>query len=200
MKPQAFIFIGRYGSGKGTQSELLIKALAEKDRAHKALYVQTGQEFRQFFKESSYSATLSKSIVENGGLMPVFMCVYMWMRRIDQEFTGGEHLIFDGTPRKLEEAKILGPVFSFYGLDKPWVIYLDVEHEESHRRLVLRARSSGRVDDGQQQIANRKIAYETEIVPTIDYYRTDPTVRFLDIPGERTIEEIHADIVKRIGL
>ena len=194
--------MGRYGSGKGTQSELLIKALEKSDPSHPALYVQTGQEFRKFFQEEGYTAKLSKKIIENGGLMPEFMCVYMWGRLISDDYRGTQNLVFDGTPRKLQEAKMLEGLFPFYGLENPWVIYLHVEHEESHKRLTIRARSSGRADDGPEQIQNRRTAYETDIVPTVEYYRTNTNskVNFLDINGERTIEEIHQDIVKRIGL
>lgn len=128
------------------------------------------------------------------------MCVYLWGKLIAETFTGREHLVFDGTPRKKLEAEALEDLFPFYGLEKPWVVFLDVKHEESHRRLSIRARSSGRVDDSPAAMEERKKAYENEIIPTIEFYRVDPNVRFLDIDGERSIEDIHADIVKRVGL
>jgi adenylate kinase family enzyme len=201
MKPQSFVFMGRYGSGKGTQSELIIKALKQKYPDMESLYVSTGQEFRNYFgKEATLTAKISKGIIESGALMPEFMCVYMWGRLIAEKFHGHEHLVFDGTPRKLGEAHMLEPLFKFYGLAKPWVIYLDVQHEEATKRLSLRSKSSGRVDDGEEQIKARKAAYEADIIPSIEYYRTSPNVNFLDINGERSIEEIHADIVKKVGL
>ncbi|MEI8249203.1 MAG: nucleoside monophosphate kinase [Candidatus Taylorbacteria bacterium] len=201
MKPQSFIFMGRYGSGKGTQSQLLIDALKKRYSDMEILYVQTGQEFRNYFAtEHTYTSQLSKKTVESGALMPEFMCVYMWGRLIAEKFKGHEHLVFDGTPRKLMEAHMLEPLFAYYGLEKPWVIYLDVEHEEAIKRLSVRARTSGRVDDGEEQLKERKLAYEADIIPSIEYYRTSPHVRFLDIDGERSIAEIHADILKKIGL
>ncbi len=200
MKPQSFIFMGRYGSGKGTQSELLIQKIKSLYPDQPTLYIQTGQEFREYFKEPGYTASLSKKIIETGGLMPEFMCVYMWGRLIASRFTGKEHLIFDGTPRKLLEAKMVEALFPFYGLGKPWVIYLDVEHEESHRRLSIRAKSSGRSDDSPTAIIERRRAYEADIVPSIEHFRTAADVNFLDIDGERSIEEIHADIMEQIGL
>ena len=73
--------------------------------------------------------------------MPKFMCIYVWGRRLVEEYTGNEHLIFDGTPRKLMEAKTLDELFPFFGLEKPWLIYLDVEHDESSKRLSLRQKA-----------------------------------------------------------
>jgi len=132
--------------------------------------------------------------------MPEYMCVYLWGRLIVDNFTGKENLVFDGTPRKILEAQLLEAMFPFYGLEKPWVIYLDVEHEESHKRIVLRAKTSGRMDDHTKAIEAKKIAYGADVVPSIEYYKTSPNVRFLDVDGERSIEDIHEDIVKRLGL
>ncbi len=200
MKPQSFIFMGRYGSGKGTQSALLIELLKKKDPSRTSLYIQTGQEFRQYTKETSYTAFLTKKMIEDGNLMPEFMCVYLWGRLIAERYTGLEYLIFDGTPRKLMEAHLLETIFPFYGLENPWVIYLNIKHEEASNRLAIRARSSGRPDDGKDQVEIRHKAYESDILPSIEYYRTNPNVRFLDIDGDRSIEAIHADIVKKLGL
>ncbi len=200
MKPQAYIFVGRYGAGKGTQADILIKKLQEKDPKNSPLYVQTGQEFRNFVKGSSYTASLTKRIVEGGFLMPEFMCVYMWATLIGDRYTGNEPLVFDGTPRKLLEAKLLDGVFPFYGIEKPWVIYLDVDHGESHKRLMLRAKTSGRADDHEKVMEVRKAAYEADVVPTIEYYRTSPHVRFLDINGEQSIEAVWKDVAKALGL
>lgn len=196
---QSFIFIGRYGAGKGTQAKLLMKVLEESGE-RKVLDMETGAGFRKFFKETNHTATLSKKIVESGQLMPVFMCVYIWGNLLVEKFTGQEYLVFDGTPRKLQEAQMLESVFPFYGLDKPWVIYLDVEHEESMKRLAIRAKQSGRADDSEAAIVKRRKAYEDDVIPTIEWYKTNPNVRFLDIDGERPIEEIHEEIVKLVGL
>lgn len=199
MNPHAFIFMGRYGAGKGTQAKLLMKVLRDMSDVP-VIDMETGAGFRSFFQGTSYTAALSKKIIEQGKLMPVFMCVHIWGNALVNTFTGKEHLVFDGTPRKLLEAQMLADVFPFYGLEKPWVIYLDVDHDEAHKRLRLRAVSSGRRDDSDDAIVQRKKAYEEDVVPTIEWYRSHPGVRFLDIDGKRSIDEIHADIVKRLGL
>ncbi|MCX6716156.1 MAG: nucleoside monophosphate kinase [Candidatus Taylorbacteria bacterium] len=199
MKPQAFIFIGRAGSGKGTQAKLLIEALKAKDPVHQIVYIETGAEFRKFIQGDSHMAKMGKNVVEKGWLMPEFMPIYLWGKVLVEQYKGNEHIVFDGTPRKPLEAQILESVFPFYELGTPWVIYLDIEHEESHKRLTLRSQE-GRKDDNNAAIERRKVAFEKDVVPTIGYYRNNPNVKFLDINGERSIEEIHADIVERLGL
>jgi adenylate kinase len=143
---------------------------------------------------------LAKKVVDSGDLMPDFMPVHLWSNILTEKFTGNENLIFDGTPRKLSEAKVFDSIFPFYSLDNPWVIHLNIEHSESAKRLSLRAVQAGRVDDGKEAIEERKKAFEQDVEPVIEWYRVNPKVLFLDINGNRPVEEIHADIVKKAGL
>ena len=194
------MFIGRAGAGKGTQAALLGDALFKKDPSRKVLHIETGAEFRKFMQGESYTARLSKNVVEKGWLMPEFMPVYLWGRALIERYTGEEHLIFDGTPRKLLEAKVLESVFPFYSMGKPWMIYLDIHHEESSKRLSVRAIQQGRKDDDNDAVLRRKIAFENEVLPTVEFYKNDPSVAFLDIDGIGSVEEVHARIMERLRL
>ncbi len=195
-KPQSYIFVGRSGCGKGTQAEQLEKTLKAKDPANKVLHVITGDELRKIKKDGTFTGNLTGNTIDNGGFMPVFMTVHSWSNVLAKSFDGTQNLLFDGTPRKVTEAQVLDSVFPFYGLDKPWIIYLDVDHDESTRRLKLR----GRNDDTDEAMAKRMEWYEREVVPVVEYYRSNPDVNFLDINGQQTIEAVHADIVKMVGL
>lgn len=195
-KLQSYIFIGKSGCGKGTQSELLTKVLRAQNPDIKILHIESGNELRKFTKEKNYTASLTKEVLDQGRLMPEFMPVFLWGKLFVDGFDGNQTLIFDGTPRKLMEAKILDSLFPFYSLDNPWIIYIDVEHEESTRRLKARGRS----DDTEEAIKKRLAWYEQDVKPSVDFYRSNPNVKFLDINGNRPIEEVHADIVKMVGL
>ena len=131
MKPQCFIFIGASGCGKGTQVEKLKEYLNQADPGRPILYIQTGAEFRKFIQGSSLTQNLSKEIAVKGGLQPEFVTVYLWIRVLIEQYTGNEHLIFDGTPRKLHEAGVLNSIIGFYGLPKPHVINMEVGLEEA---------------------------------------------------------------------
>ncbi len=196
MTPQSFIFIGRSGCGKGTQAELLMKVLAEKDPATAILRTETGKELRQFIQGNTWTAKKAKEIYDEGGLMPEFVIVNMWVKPLLEKYDGHQHLIFDGTPRKVHEAGVLHSCVRFYGFTKPWVIHLDINAGESAQRLLARKR----FDDNDAEIKKRLEWYEAEVVPTIEYYRDNPDYTLLDIDGARSREDIHADIVKKLGL
>jgi len=196
MKPQSFIFVGRSGSGKGTQAALLMDVLKKANPNRGVIYIQTGDELRKFIRGKSYTEKVTKELYDSGGLMPEFIMVYQWVRALVDNYTGAEHLVLDGTPRKPIEAKMLDSVFTFFKREKPWVINIEVDPEASFKRLLGRKR----FDDNEEEIRKRLSWYETDVAPTIDHYRDNPDYNLLKIDGERSVEEIHADIVKKLGL
>jgi adenylate kinase len=196
MTPQAFIFIGRSGAGKGTQAKMLMDLLKKDDPAHGIIYIQTGELLREFIKGPSYTEKITKDIYDVGGLQPEFIAIYLWVRAIVEQYTGNEHFVFDGAARRLEEAKVLGSIVDFYKLPKLSVIHIDVANASSMKRLLARKR----FDDNEAEISKRLSWYDTDVSPVVEYFRTDPKFRFLEIDGERSVEDIHADIVKKVGL
>jgi adenylate kinase len=196
MNQNAFIFIGRSGCGKGTQIEMLVDLLKNKDPGHGILQIYTGREFRKFIQGSNTTQKLSKAIYDVGGLMPEFLAAHMWTSLLVENFNGNQHVIFDGTPRKLHEAGVLDSVFGFYGFTKPWVINIEITKEEATKRLILRKR----LDDNEEDIKKRLAWYDTDVAPTVEFYRNNREYNFVCIDGERTPNEIHEDIVKKLGL
>jgi adenylate kinase family enzyme len=196
MKQQAFIFIGRSGSGKGTQAALLIEALKKADPSRGVRHIETGAEMRRFIQGPAATQQRAKGITDSGGLQPEFIAIYQWANVLVNQYNGTDHLIFDGSPRKMTEAGALDSIFPFYGIEKPWIAHLDVDAAEIHNRL----RKRGRNDDTREAISRRLAWYETDVAPTVEFYRTNPDYRFLDIKGEGSIEAIHADFMKKIGL
>ena len=196
MKPRVFIFIGMSGCGKGTQAELLINLLKEKDPSHDVLYVQTGQGFRNFIKGDSFTQRRTKEIMQSGDLLPEFMAIHVWADALVDNYKDGNHVIFDGTPRKLHEAEVLHSVFDFYGLTQPTVIYLDIGDAEATKRLLLRKRA----DDTPASIKERLGWYKKEVVEALEFFKGNKDYLFLKINGEGSVERIHQDIVKMAGL
>jgi adenylate kinase family enzyme len=196
MNPQAFIFIGRSGCGKGTQAELLEQKLKQREPKREILFIQTGKYFREFIQGQSFTQKASHELYVTGKLQPEFLTVHVWVEPLIADFDGTQHVIFDGTPRKEHEAGVLNSCFGFYGLGKPWVIHIDITPEESTRRLLLRQRA----DDNAEEIKKRLAWYETDVVPTIAYYANNIDYHYLKLNGDRSVESIHADIVKLVGL
>ena len=191
--PQTFIFIGRSGSGKGTQAELLIKRFVE--RGESVFYAQTGEQFRQFLSNESYSTQLAKTVSSAGNRQPDFLAIYMWADLLVNKFQGEGHLFFDGSPRSLVEAQALDTAMTFYQRALVHVIALHVSHVCATDRLTKRARH----DDDAHGIGKRLAWYDKDVVPALDYYRTNSRYRLVEIDGDRPIEVVHADILTQCG-
>lgn len=191
MTPKVFIFVGRSGCGKGTQAKLLSDYLKKVDPGKEVLYVQSGQEFREFIKGDSLAQKFSKEIYDVAGLQPEFLAIYMWANVLVNKFTKNEHLIMDGMPRRFHEAGVLDSVFGFFKTAIPIVINIDISREASVDRLMARKR----IDDTREEIKERLSWYETDVVPVIEYYKHNNNYKFVYLDGERSIEDIHKDIV-----
>ena len=190
MKQQAFILMGRSGSGKGTQAALLVESLKKADTSCGVLYIETGAEMRRFIQGQTATRKMAKGITDSGGLQPEFIAIYQWTNVLLNQYNATDHLVFDGTPRKLHEAGALNSIFPFYGIENPCVIHLVVDPAEIEKRLLQR----GRTDDTRDGISRRLAWYETEVAPTVDLYRSNPNFRFLDVNGVGPTESVHAEI------
>lgn len=195
MQPQTFLFFGRSGCGKGTQAKLLTEYLNKLNPTHKVVYIETGAKLREFSQQVGLSAELTAKVMAEGGLLPSFIPIWIWTNFFVRYFSGDEHLVLDGLSRRQYEAPILGDALKFYGRKKPFVVVINVSREWSKERLLNR----GRADDNKLDIDARLAWYDTNVMPTIDYFRqNNDYYTMLDINGEQPIEKVHADLVARI--
>lgn len=193
--PKTFIFIGRSGSGKGTQVELLKKYLSEKDSARNIFAVETGEKFRSFLASGTYAGGLSKEIMEKGELQPEFLAVYMWADEMIKKMTGEENLILDGSPRRLREAYVLDTALQFFKREKPCIVHINVSSEWAREKLKKR----GRADDIDLDDVEKRLAwFEAEVKPALEWFRTNPYYQVFDINGEQTIEDVYSEMIMKM--
>lgn len=194
MDSQAFVFLGRSGCGKGTQAELLSAYLGKKGK--KVLHVETGKAFRNLALGDGLAGENIQKILKNGDLIPVFLPIWVWTDFLIKNFTGQEDLILDGVCRRKEEAIALDSAFDFYRIEKLNIILVNVSKEWSRDKLIARKRA----DDTPEKIENRLAWYEVDVLPSLRYFREKAGYNFIEINGEQTVEEVHKDIIKALGI
>jgi adenylate kinase len=192
-KNRAYIFFGRSGSGKGTQAKLLCDHLEEKT-GRKSLYVETGARFREFMQGDSLSAHLTKEMLEQGGLMPEFLPIWLWSEVFVKNYTGEENLILDGLSRRLDEAPVLDSAMGFYKFSNPYVVYIDVSREKAFEMM----KSRGRADDTDEYINERLDWFDEDVVPAVNYFKNNIKYNFISVNGEQGIDEVHKELVEKI--
>jgi adenylate kinase len=193
---KTFIFVGRSGCGKGTQVDLLEEVLKQQTPEIPIVHLETGELFREFIKGGNYTHELSNKIYKSGGLQPEFLTIHLWADFFMKNMNEKVHMTIDGTPRRLNEAEVLDTALNFYNRKDVNVILLNVSRKWSEERMLARKR----VDDNKRDINLRLDWFDADVVPAIEFFKNNSSYIFHDIDGERTIEEIHTDIVKRVGL
>lgn len=186
-KPSNVILIGRSGSGKGTQAELL------EERFSYFYRLATGDLFRDLAKRDTDTGKRIKKILDEGGLPMDDLATTMWMHNLAYNLKEGQGLLADGFPRRLSEAKSLDVFLEFLErINNSYFILIDISREEAFRRLKAR----GRADDTSEAITGRMNYYEEKVVGVVEYYKKHD--RLTVINGEQSILGVHKDIMKVI--
>lgn len=192
--PFNFLFLGRSGCGKGTQSKLLIKYL-QGNNFGETLYIYTGDKLRNFVeKEENRAARLAKSKMKAGGLLPSFLAVWLWSGALIEGVEESNNVIMDGSPRTLLEAMLADDAMEFYDRKKVVPVFLETSEEWSTQRLLGRGRS----DDSIESIKKRMAYFEKDVQPVIDYYEKRSKRRLIRINGEQSVEEVHREILEKV--
>lgn len=194
MTPQTFIIMGRSGSGKGTQADLLQEYIKKQSPDSEILYVESGDEFREFLKSDTYASRLAKEVNTKGKLQPAFLAIWVWADYLIKNLNNKKHLILDGTPRKLNESHVLDEAFDFYGRSNVDVVFINVSEAWATDRLKSRKRQ----DDTDEGIKKRLDWFDTDTMKTIDFYKNNSKYNFFEINGEQTIEEVHEEIISKL--
>lgn len=195
MNPKTFIFFGCAGCGKGTQAKLLIKHLESSPTGEKVIYIETGAKLREFVKEGGLTQDMTAQIMAKGGLLPAFLPIFIWAGTFIENLTGKEHLVLDGLSRQPYEAPVLDGALKFYNRQNPIVIVINISKECARARSLAR----GRPDDKTNDIDSRLAWYDSNVVPTIDFFRKNDYYKVIDINGEQSIEKVNADIIAAIS-
>ncbi len=183
------VLFGPPGAGKGTQSEKILKK-------YHLTHISTGDLFRLHKQENTELGQLAQKYMDEGNLVPDEVVIRMVEAKINssQEAKG---FIFDGFPRTVGQAAALDEMLAKKNIPIKAMIALDVEEEELKKRILNRAKTSGRVDDqDEEKINNRIRVYREETLPVADYYRQQG--KFHDIHGIGTIDGIFDKICEVI--
>lgn len=190
---KTILFMGVQGSGKGTQVKLLKEALEKESDRDVFAYV-SGDRLREFAKGDSYTAKKVKETLRGGGLLPPNIPTWLWSDAFATEIPAEDHLIIDGSPRTLFEARLLEAALSFYGRDECDVVRLMLHEDKVVERLLER----GRQDDTPESIKERLGWHYAQVSPLIDWFRQRGDYHIHEIEADQAIEDVHRDVVQAL--
>ena len=219
------ILIGPIGSGKDTQADILA------DKLH-LFRLRTSQLLENKFNnvktdDSDYEQLQKeKALWANGILNTPEWVLSVVREKVKEVASGGQGIIFSGSPRTLFEAEGLMPFLEkLYGREAIRIFSISLNEEESIKRnskrlickqnlhpidpeLVEKGITKCPVDgselitrelDKPETIKIRYQEYLNRTAPIMDYFK-DRGLKIVDINGEQPIEKVSQDIRENLSI
>jgi adenylate kinase len=200
------VLLGAPGSGKGTQSQLLVKALAVPQ-------ISTGDLLREAVSKGTLLGLRAKAGMDSGKLVDDATVLGMIRERLGLP-DAAKGFILDGFPRNLAQAEALEKMLATLGTPLDSVILMNLDLGVLFKRLTGRriCEACGRVfnvytsppgaaaahsaecgeahrliqrpDDKEDVIRKRLEVYEAQTKPLITYYESTGLLRTVDADAD----------------
>jgi len=175
------ILFGPPGSGKGTQADKLIKK-------YNLFHISTGDLFRAETTQKTPLGLKALEFMNQGILVPDEITIGMLKNKLhDLKHVSG--IIYDGFPRTIAQAIALDHLLSESEEEIQILIALEVPDQEIVRRIVKRGITSGRADDSDESIIQKRMdEYRLKTSEVFDFYLQKNKSKSID--GMGSVDEI----------
>lgn len=217
---KAIILLGRPGSGKGTQAELLAKKLG-------LFNFEMSDLLQEFFKENPNDSQVKKAkkLFNSGKLVSQNLVIRLTIDRIKKLKRQNKDIVFDGAFRTVYQVKSIYPVLiKEYGEKNIKIFNVKISPQESiwrntRRRICLKCdnpvpytsqtknlkicprkgcggKLMTRKDDNPEIIKRRLKIFMEETQPVINYFKKKGLL--IEINGEQSIEGVFREILRKL--
>ena len=159
------VIFGAPGSGKGTNSALLVEAF-------KLDHISTGDVLRSEIKNGTELGKIAQGYIDQGNLIPDELMIDILASKYDS-FKNSKGVIFDGFPRTIAQAEALKTMLEERGEKISTMINLEVDESLLMDRLLRRATLEGRADDNEATIKKRFEVYHNQTAPLIEWFKAE---------------------------
>lgn len=183
------VIFGAPGSGKGTQSDLLIDRL---DLFH----ISTGELLRDHIARKTPLGITADSFISKGNLIPDDLMLDILANHIDEHPEAKGRLLLDGFPRTLEQARQLTRLLADRDMQLDAVVGLEADDDILIPRLLQRGKETGRADDNIDTIRRRMEVYHSQSQPLRDHYLDGGIYHSINAVGD--VKDIHNRIIQSL--
>lgn len=175
------VLFGAPGAGKGTQADILAKN-------NNLIHISTGEVFRYNIKKNTALGKLAESYINKTQLVPDDVTIKMLINEIER-FKDAKGIIFDGFPRTEHQADSLSDFLKSKGDKVDAMIALEVPDNVLIERILLRGKSSGRVNDQSEDRIRIRFHDYHDNTGVLKYYY-QKLDKYHGIDGVGSMEEI----------
>ena len=178
-KPNVVFVLGGPGAGKGTMCELAECQLGW-------THLSMGELLRAERKASGSTAATIEEFMNAGKLVPNAIMVSLLENTMEAmtRTTGKVNFLLDGFPRSMENLEGWWKVFGEEA-DLPKMLYFECPFEVLEKRILGRAKYSGRSDDNVESIKKRFETFKAETLPTVEFFKSKDKCLELDTSHDR---------------
>lgn len=123
--------------------------------------------------------------------MPVAITCGLIKKAMESAGWDANKYLVDGFPRNEDNytgwEEVMGQI-----VEIPFAFWFDVNEEELEKRILERAKSSGRNDDNAETLKKRFATFTNDSMPIINRYAEMGKIRKID--GTQTIDEMYVDV------
>jgi len=192
----AIIFLGRPGSGKDTQAELLVKkfGLAHIISSKIIEKVLKSRAANIGFEGRNYNLEKERRLQKSGFLVSSGFVSALISAKIKSLAERGKGIVMSGSPRTLPEIKKELPLLKkLYG-EGVYFFHVAIGPKEVYVRNLKRRRKDLPELDTRKVIKKRLAVFNRQTAPAIKFLKSKKMI--FEINGEQPIAKIHRDILK----
>ena len=182
------ILSGAPGSGKGTQSDFIVKRYGLQ-------HLSTGDVLRAEIKTGSELGKQIDALISKGNLVPdemMYGVIENYIATLPKDCKG---TIFDGYPRTVAQAISLSQLLQKYKMDAIMIDLL-VDEQLLIQRLIERGKVSGRSDDTLNTSRHRIAVYHQQTEPIAHYYLHKGN--YFAVNGNHSMPDVFLQIMRII--
>ena len=165
-KPNVVFVLGGPGAGKGTMCELAESQLGW-------THLSTGELCRAERQSGGPTADTIEEFIMAGKLVPNEIIVTLLKTAMETvtRTTGKQNFLLDGFPRSLKNLEVWYEIFG-QEAELPKMLYFECPYAVLEKRILGRAKYSGRSDDNVESIKLRFDTFKAETLPTVELFKS----------------------------
>ena len=178
-EPNVVFVIGGPGSGKGTMCELAESQLGW-------THLSVGALLRAECQAGGPNAAIIEEFTTAGKLVPNEITVTLIRDTMETitRMTGRRNFLLDGFPRSLENLDRWYEVFGRVA-ELPRMLYFECPYAVLEKRILDRAKYTGRSDDNVESIKLRFDTFKAETLATVDLFKSKDKCAEIDTSQDR---------------
>ena len=179
-KPNVVFILGGPGTGKGTMCELAESQLGW-------THLSIGDLLRAERQVQGPSAAIIEEFITAGKLVPNEITVTLLKNAMEKvtRTTGKNNFLLDGFPRSLNNMEGWYEIFG-REVELPKMLYFECPYPVLEKRILGRAKYSGRSDDNLESMKLRFDTFKAETLPTVEFFKSKDKCVEIDTSQDRS--------------